>query len=73
MSNNNINNETFTIYTGPWINWQQGALFGAQATLSARDSQILSSFLSIFVGIVGVQLWQLISYIVHQLRSIDRP
>lgn len=70
---NNVNNETFSVYTGPWINWQEGFIFGSQVTLSNRNSQLLSSFLSLFVGFVGVQLWQIISYVVHQLRSTNGP
>ena len=70
---NAANNETFHIYEGPWVNYEKGYLFGSQITLNARNAQILSSFLSIFVTVVGVQLWQIISYIVHQVRAKNGP
>ena len=60
------------IYLGPWVNWEAGRFKGSQITLSSLNAQILSSFLGIFVTVVGVQLWQIISFAAHQLRSAKR-
>ncbi|RVX70100.1 hypothetical protein B0A52_06272 [Exophiala mesophila] len=57
------------IYTGPWINWSQGWVHGATITLSQRNGGFLMAFLATFVTIVGNELWKIICYILHQVRS----
>lgn len=61
------------IYTGVWINWSQGPIRGATLTLDARNSGLLTAFIATFVTIVGAQLWKILSYIIHQLRSRRSP
>lgn len=61
------------IYTGAWINWTEGPIRGATITLTARDGNLLISFIATFVTIVGAQLWRILSYIFHQVRSSKQP
>ncbi|KAL9059473.1 MAG: hypothetical protein Q9162_001171 [Coniocarpon cinnabarinum] len=71
MSSTGTNSHGLAIRLGPWINWEKGPIWGSQVTLSSLNAQILASFLGIFVTLVGVQLWQIISFVIHQLRSRD--
>lgn len=57
------------IYKGPWINWSKGAVVGATLTLSDRDGGLLISFVATFVTIVAAQLWRILSFTSHQVRS----
>ena len=61
------------IYTGLWVNWSHGLVLGSTLTLSARDGGLLTSFLATFVTIVGAQLWRVLSYCFHQIRSSRGP
>lgn len=62
-----------SIYTGPWINWSQGAIRGAVLTLPSREGGYLTTFIATFITIVGAQLWRIISFILHQARSSSGP
>lgn len=66
-------NSSSHVYTGPWINWDHGIVRGSTITLSARDGGLLTSFLGVFVTIVGAQLWRILSFIFHQSRSSRGP
>lgn len=57
------------IYLGPWVNWSHGLVKGATITLSQRDGGLLTAFLATFVTIVGNELWKIICFILHQIRS----
>ena len=57
------------VYTGPWINHARGWIIGATITLDSRDGGLLTSFLAAFITVVASQLWNIISFTVHQLRS----
>ena len=61
------------IYLGPWINWADGTILGATITVSSRGGSLLTSFIATFVTIVGAQLWRILSYIFHQIRSSKDP
>lgn len=61
------------IYTGPWINWSHGLILGSTVTLSARDGGLLTSFLGVFVTVVGGALWRILSFIFHQRRASRGP
>lgn len=58
---------------GAWINWTDGAILGATITVSSRDGTLLISFVATFVTIVGAQLWRILSYMIHQIRSSREP
>jgi hypothetical protein len=63
--------DSIDIYRGVWSNWERG---GARVvTLSARDSQILTSFLSVFVTFASFRLWFLLSFAIHQLTESNVP
>ena len=64
---------TTRIYHGGWINWTDGAVLGATITVSSRDGTLLISFIATFVTIVGAQLWRILSYMIHQIRSSKDP
>jgi hypothetical protein len=61
------------IYTGLWINWSHGPILGSTLTLSARNGGLLTSFLATFITVVGGQLWRILSFCFHQLRSSRGP
>lgn len=66
-------NSTSHIYTGPWVNWDHGLVRGSTITLNSRDGGLLTSFLGVFVTVVGGQLWKIVSFTLHQLRSSRGP
>lgn len=55
------------------MNWSNGPIKGATLTLSERDGGLLISFVATFVTIVGAQLWRVISFLIHQVRSTNGP
>lgn len=61
------------IYTGLWVNWSHGPVLGSTLTLSGRNGGLLTSFLAIFVTVVGARLWRILSFCFHQLRSSRGP
>ncbi|KAK5103630.1 hypothetical protein LTS08_003048 [Lithohypha guttulata] len=61
------------IYDGPWINWSHGLATGMTVTLSQRAGGLLTAFIATFVTICGAELWKLLCYILHQLRSQKTP
>jgi len=62
-----------TIYTGTWVNWQAGLLYGAQFTTTSPQALCLVSFLAIFIVIVGRHFWGILRFILHQLRVVRSP
>ncbi|KAK0509919.1 hypothetical protein JMJ35_007313 [Cladonia borealis] len=58
-----------TVYTGPWMNWTKGPIYGGTITLTLRDASILVSFFALFVRLVGSHLWSIFCYLLHQWRS----
>ena len=61
------------IHHGPWINWSHGLIAGATVTLGEREGGLLTAFIATFVTIVGAELWKIICYVSHQLRSKHGP
>lgn len=57
------------IYIGFWTNWSRGKILGATLTLDEQNSGLLTAFIATFVTIVGVQLWKVLSYLIHQFNS----
>lgn len=68
-----MSNSTLTTYSGPWINWSHGLLSGSTITLSERSGGLLTAFIATFVTIVGAELWKILCYILHQIRSSRTP
>ena len=64
---------TTHIHHGAWINWSHGTILGATVTLGDRSGGLLTSFIATFVTVVGSQLWRILSYIFHQIRSSKAP
>ena len=57
------------IYTGPWINWSRGFVYGSTITLSQRNGSLLTAFLGIFVAAAGAAFWRILSFLIHQHRA----
>ncbi|KAL8872035.1 MAG: hypothetical protein Q9174_002268 [Haloplaca sp. 1 TL-2023] len=57
------------IYTGPWINWSRGIVYGSTITLSQRDGSLLTAFLGIYVAAAGTAFWRIWSFLLHQHRA----
>lgn len=65
---------TSHIYHGPWINFGNGGyITGATVTLSDRSGGLLTSFIATFVTLVGAQLWKILAFAIHQIRSTTEP
>lgn len=61
------------VYTGGWINWSRGIVLGSTVTLSERDGDLLIAFLSMFVAAAGAACWKIVSFAIHQHRSLREP
>ena len=59
------------VYTGPWINWSHGLVLGSTITLNQQDGALLTAFLGIFVTTAGAACWKIISFALHQHRSLS--
>ncbi|KAL8965816.1 MAG: hypothetical protein Q9183_003673 [Haloplaca sp. 2 TL-2023] len=57
------------IYTGPWINWSRGLVYGSTITLTQRNGSLLTAFLGIFVAAAGTAFWRILSFFIHQHRA----
>lgn len=64
---------TANIYTGPWIDWSQGAVLGSTITLSSRSALIFTAFLAFFITVVGACLWRILCFVIHQCSASPRP
>ena len=61
------------VFLGTWVNWTHGQVLGATITLSNRSGGLLISFVAAYVTIVGAQLWKILSFMIHQIRSSEHP
>jgi hypothetical protein len=57
------------VYEGVWTNWTKGRHLGATLTLSPQNALLVISIVAIFVQLSGTQLWNIIQFILHQLRA----
>ena len=57
------------IFYGPWINWEHGPIQGATLTLGDRSGALLVAFIAFWVTLVGAQLFKILAYSFHQIRS----
>lgn len=48
-------------------------ILGATLTVPPRDGALLVSFLALYVRLVGNQLWSLLCFVIHQIRSTRKP
>lgn len=64
---------TYHVYIGPWVNHSNGPIKGATITIHQREGGLLTAFLAAFVTMVGNELFKIICYISHQVRSKDTP
>lgn len=61
------------IYTGVWVNWSRGRVFGATITLTSRDGALLVAFLALFVSVVGTSVWRIGCFALHHIYSTEAP
>ncbi|GAM88997.1 hypothetical protein ANO11243_070310 [Dothideomycetidae sp. 11243] len=61
------------IYKGFWIEWAKGPAIGATITLTTRSAGFLAAFLANFVVYVGLQLWYILAFVIHQWRASRSP
>ena len=61
------------VYLGFWIDHLRGPILGSSLTTTARSGNLLIAFVAIFISIVGSSLWNLLRFLVHQLRATDKP
>jgi hypothetical protein len=60
-------------YTGFWINWSRGAVYGTTLTLEHHSGAILAAFLALYVSFAGGAFWRLLSFVLHQLKTTEPP
>lgn len=61
------------IYTGVWVNWSRGRIFGATITLTSRDGTLVVAFLALFVSVGGTSFWRIVCFGLHHLYSTEAP
>lgn len=64
--------ESFTVYTGIWINWSYGKIRGCTLTLEQREANLLIAFTALFVTLVSVHIWKITCFALHALFSHPR-
>jgi hypothetical protein len=47
----------YKVYTGYWVNWSYGTVYGPTLTLTRTDANLLIAFFAFFVAFVGTRLW----------------
>ena len=57
------------VYEGIWTDWSRGRLQGLTWTLSPTNGTLLTNSLALFVTLAGSQLWIIMRFAIHQLRS----
>ena len=60
------------IFEGVWTNWTRGAVAGVTLTLRPAHATLLTNSLALFVTLAGGQLWTIMRFIFHQIRSADQ-
>lgn len=63
----------YAVYTGFWTDHSRGTVVGKQLTLSHDQASPLIAFLALFVGIVGLRCWSILSFVLHQHRATNIP
>lgn len=61
------------VWHGVWINWSHGPIRGATLTLGEREGGLLIAFIAFFVTLVGAQLFKILNFTFHQIRSRVSP
>lgn len=64
--------ESFTVYTGIWINWSYGKIRGCTLTLDQREANLLIAFTALFVTLASVHVWNIICFTIHAFLSQPR-
>ena len=57
------------VYEGIWTDWTSGRLRGLTWTLSPSNGTLITNSLALFVTLAGSQLWIIMRFAIHQLRS----
>lgn len=69
-SQNMLEYAGFPIFTGIWINYSaSNRLLGYTLTISTINGGLLSAFLAIFISLVGIAFWRILSFALHQIRT----
>ena len=58
---------------GYWVDWSKGAIMGQTFTVSAETGTFVVAILTILVSIATAQLWNLVTFTLHQVRADGRP
>lgn len=64
--------QSFTVYTGIWINWSYGKIQGSTLTLDQRGANLLIAFTALFVTLVAVHVWNIACFALHAIYSSPR-
>lgn len=59
----------YPVHLGYWTNWSHGRYTGSTITLTNRNGAILTSFLAIFITVMGTSFWRIVCFGLHQLYS----
>lgn len=69
---NNMSIDPQLVYVGLWTDYTRGSVLGAVITVPTSVSAVLIASLAIFVQIVGVCLWYLVRFALHQTRVTNQ-
>ena len=61
------------VYLGFWIDHVRGPILGSTLTTTARSGNLRIAFVALFISVVGSSLWNLLRFLVHQVRSTAEP
>ena len=61
------------IYEGIWTNWSGGKIWGLTLTLCPTHAVLLTNALAVLVTSCGIQLFNIIRYMLYQLGASSQP
>jgi hypothetical protein len=62
-----------TIFTGTWINYSRGAIFGSTLTLPSSLGAVLISGLALYVTFTATRTWSILCFFIHRIGTSHRP
>ncbi|KAI1610948.1 hypothetical protein EDD36DRAFT_420972 [Exophiala viscosa] len=57
------------VHEGFWADWSKGGTWGLTWTLCPMHGNILTNVLALYFAILGVRLWVIVRYTLHQITS----
>lgn len=58
---------------GYWVDWSKGPIMGQTFTVDAQTGTLVVAILTILASIATAQLWNLVTFTIHQVRADGKP